>query len=111
MNVVGDCNDENNFPHKFLLTNTQVSKIWKAFGNGSPDNIKFSKTQLFQIIESGGFAVYDVTEPLIKGLESMAKFIVNKLKNVLNNKDKYFDTIKTVTNSTKVLRVIKNLLE
>ena len=41
----------------------------------------------------------------------MAKFIVNKLKNVLKNKDKYFDTIKTVTNSTKVLRVIKNLLE
>ena len=27
------------------------------------------------------------------------------------NKDKYFDTIKTVTNSAKVLRVLKNLLE
>ena len=66
---------------------------------------------MFQIIESGGFPVYDVTESLIKGLESMAKFNVNKLKNVLKNKDKYFDTIKTVTNSTKVLRVIKNLLE
>ena len=24
-NVVGDSNDENNFPHKLLLTNTQVS--------------------------------------------------------------------------------------
>ena len=23
-NVVGDSNDENNFPHKLLLTNTQV---------------------------------------------------------------------------------------
>ena len=24
-NVVGDCNDQKNFPHKLLLTNTQVS--------------------------------------------------------------------------------------
>ena len=28
-NVVGDSNDETNFPHKFLLTNTQVSKSVK----------------------------------------------------------------------------------
>ena len=26
-NVVGDSNDENNFPHKLLLTNTQVSRL------------------------------------------------------------------------------------
>ena len=30
-NVVGDSNDENNFSHKLLLTNTQVSKLRKAF--------------------------------------------------------------------------------
>ena len=29
-NVVGDPNDQNNFPHKLLLTNTQVSKLRKA---------------------------------------------------------------------------------
>ena len=28
-NVVGDSNDENNFPHKFLLTNTQLSRFIK----------------------------------------------------------------------------------
>ena len=28
-NVVGDSNDKNNFPHKLLLTNMQVSKILK----------------------------------------------------------------------------------
>ena len=28
-NVVGDSNDENNFPHKLLLTNTQVLKLLK----------------------------------------------------------------------------------
>ena len=26
-NVLGDSNDEDNFPHKFLLTNTQVSRL------------------------------------------------------------------------------------
>ena len=37
-NVVGDSNDETNFPHK-LLTDTQVSKICKAFANGLSVNI------------------------------------------------------------------------
>ena len=32
-NVVGDSNDENNFPHKLLLTNIQVSKLCKVFAN------------------------------------------------------------------------------
>ena len=34
-NVVGDSIDENNFPHTLFLTNTQVSKLRKAFANGS----------------------------------------------------------------------------
>ena len=33
-NDVGDSNDENNIPDKFLLTNLQVSKLRKAFGTG-----------------------------------------------------------------------------
>ena len=45
-NVAGDSNDENNFPHKLLLTNTHVSKLRKAFANGLLDNVKLSKTQL-----------------------------------------------------------------
>ena len=39
-NLVGDSNDENNFLHKLVLTNTQVSKLHKAFANGSSANIK-----------------------------------------------------------------------
>ena len=39
-NVVGDSDNENNFSHKLLLTNTQVSKLRKAFANKSLDNIK-----------------------------------------------------------------------
>ena len=48
-NIVGDSNDQNNFLHKLLLTNTQVSRLRKAFTNGSSVNIKLSKTQLHKI--------------------------------------------------------------
>ena len=49
-NVVGHSNDENNFPRKLLLTNTQVSKLHKASqANGSSAYIKLSKTQLHKI--------------------------------------------------------------
>ena len=51
----GDFNDKNNFSHKLLITNTQVSKLFKAFANGSSANTKLSKTQLHQIGQSGGF--------------------------------------------------------
>ena len=54
-NVVGDSNDENNFLHKLLLTNTQVSKLRKAFANNSSANLKLSKTHLQKIGKSGQF--------------------------------------------------------
>ena len=54
-NVVGDSYDENNFLHTLLLTNTQVSKLCKAFPNNSSANIKLSETQLHKIGQSGGF--------------------------------------------------------
>ena len=45
-NVASDSNDENNFPHKLVLTNTQVSKLRKALANNYSANINLSKTQL-----------------------------------------------------------------
>ena len=45
LNLIGNSNDESNFPHKSLLSNTSDSKIRKAFTNGLSANIKFSKTQ------------------------------------------------------------------
>ena len=44
LNVVGDSNDDTNSPYNLILTDTTVSKISKAFANGSSDNIKLSKT-------------------------------------------------------------------
>ena len=52
---VDESNDKNNFPHKLLLTNTQVSKLRKAFANNSLANIKLSKTQSHKIGQFGGF--------------------------------------------------------
>ena len=49
-NIVGDSNNENNFLHKLLLANTQISKLCKAFANGSSANIKLLKTQLHRIV-------------------------------------------------------------
>ena len=38
-NVTGDSNDENNLPHRLLLTNTQVSRLREAFENNSSATI------------------------------------------------------------------------
>ena len=43
-NVIGDSNDENNFLHKLLLTNTQVSKLCKSFAINSSANIELVTT-------------------------------------------------------------------
>ena len=48
-NVFGNSNDKNNFPHKLLVTNTQVSRFCKAFANNFSANIKLSKTQFYKI--------------------------------------------------------------
>ena len=45
LNVVDDSSDENNFPHKFFLTNTQFLRLCKKFANNSLANIKLLKTQ------------------------------------------------------------------
>ena len=64
-NVVGDSSDENNFPHKLLLTSTQVAKLRKAFANNSSANVELSKTQLHKIGQSGGF-LERLLGPLLK---------------------------------------------
>ena len=82
-NVVRHSNDENNFPHKLLLTNTQVSSLHKAFANGSSANIKLSKTQLHKIGQSGGF-LGRLLGPLLKtGLPLMENVLKPLAKSIL----------------------------
>ena len=73
--MVGDSNNGTNFPHNLLLTNTQVSRLRKAFANKSSANIKLSKTQLNEITQSGGF-LGRLSRPLLKsGLPLMKKVL------------------------------------
>ena len=82
-NVVGDSNNENNFLHKLLLTNTQVFKLHKVFLNNSSANTKFSKTQLHKIGQSGGF-LGRLLGPLLKtGLHVIGKVLKPLAKSVL----------------------------
>ena len=53
--VADNSNAENNFLHKLLLTNTQVSKLCKAFANKSASNIEFLKFPLHKMGQSETF--------------------------------------------------------
>ena len=44
--MVGNSNNETNFPHKLLLTNRQILSLRKAFANHTSVDIKLSKEQL-----------------------------------------------------------------
>ena len=48
--MIGNSDDETNFPDKLLLTNSQVANLRKAFANYLSTDIKLSKTQLSKMI-------------------------------------------------------------
>ena len=82
-NIIDDSNGETNFPHELLLTDRQVSRIRKAFSNNSSVDIKFSKTQLSKMIQSGGF-LGKLLGPLLKtGLPLIKNVITPLAKSVL----------------------------
>ena len=77
-NMVGNSNDNTNFPGELLLTNRQVENIRKAFANHSSTDIKLSK-----MIQSGGF-LGKLLGPLLKtGLPLMKSVIKPLAKSVL----------------------------
>ena len=82
-NVIGDSNGNGNSPHELLLTDRQVSSIRKAFATNSSVDIKFSKTQLSKMIQSGGF-LGKLLGPLLKtGLPLMKNVLTPLAKSVL----------------------------
>ena len=83
MIVDGDSNDKNNFLHKLLLTNTQVSKLCKICTNGSSANTKLSKTQLHKIGQSGEF-LGRLSGPILKtGLPLLGNVLKPLAKSVV----------------------------
>ena len=80
-NLIGD--DETNFPYKLLLTNRQVLNLRKIYADKSSTDIKFSKTQISKMIQSGGF-LGRLLGPLLKTVLSLMKNVIKPLaKSVL----------------------------
>ena len=80
-NMIGD--NETNFPHNLLLTNSQVANLRKTFVNYLSTDIKLSKTQLSKMIQSGGF-LGRLLGPLLKtGLPLIKNVIKPLAKGVL----------------------------
>ena len=86
-NMIGDT--ETDFPHKLLLTNREVSNLCKAFAIHLSADIKLSKTQLSEMVQSRGFLgrlpgpllktglplIKNVIKPLAKSVKPLAKTI------------------------------------
>ena len=81
-NMIGNSDDETNFPHKLLLTNRQVANLRRAFANHTSTDIRLSKTELSKMIQSGVF-LGRLLGPLLKtGLQLMKSVIQPLAKSV-----------------------------
>ena len=74
--MVGNSDDEINFPHKLLLTNRQTLSLRKDFNNHTSGDIKFSKAQLTKM-QKGGFLKFLM--PLLKSGLPLLKSVVKPL--------------------------------
>ena len=82
-NMIGNSDNETNFPHKLLLTNRQVANLRRAFTKYLSTDIKFPETQLTKMIQSRGF-LGRLLGPLLKtGLLLMKNVIKPLAKSVL----------------------------
>ena len=80
--MVGNSNDNTNFPHKLLLTDRQVANIRKAFSNNLSTDVEFSKNQLSKMMQSRGFLgnlLSKLVGPLMKVARSLAKNVLAPL--------------------------------
>ena len=73
-NMIGNSDDETNFPHKLLLTNRQIANLRIAFANRTSTDIKLSKAQLTKM-QNGGFLRFLATllKPGLPLLKSVIK--------------------------------------
>ena len=74
--------DENNFPHKLLLTNRQVANLRKAFANHTSTDIKLSNTQLSKMIQLERF-LGRLLGPLLKTGLPLMKSVIQLLAKIV----------------------------
>ena len=75
-NMVGNSNDETNFPHKLLLINRKILSFRKAFANHTPVDIKLLKAQLTKM-QKGVFLKFLMS--LLKSELPLLKSVVKPL--------------------------------
>ena len=75
-NMIGNSDDEANFPHKLLLTDRKATNLRKAFANHTSTDIKLSKAQLTKM-QKGGF--FRFLAPLLKSGLLLLKSIIKPL--------------------------------
>ena len=81
--MIGNSDDETNFPHKLFLTNRQVANLRKAFVKHTSTDFKLSKTQSFAIIQLERF-LGRLLGPLLRtGLPLMKSVVMPLAKSVL----------------------------
>ena len=74
--MIGNLDDEANFPHKLLLTNRQVANLRKAFDNQTSTDMKLSKAQLTKM-QKGGLLRF--LAPLLKSGLLLVKSVIQPL--------------------------------
>ena len=82
-NMIGNSDDKINFQHELSLTNRQAANLREAFANNSSSDIKVSKNQLSNTLQSEGFLGRRI-DPLLKpGLPLMKNLMKPLAKSVL----------------------------
>ena len=85
-NMVGNSDDEANFPHKLLLTNRQILSLRKVFASHTSADIKFSKF-LMPLLKSG----LPLLKSVVKSLGMLGLTAAASATDAAINKKKYLD--------------------
>ena len=83
-NMTDNSNDETNFLHELVLTDSHVSRFRKTFANNLSATTKLWKPELSKIIQSGGF-IFNLLNVLVSPLNG-SNFLKNLYKELIENK-------------------------
>ena len=101
--MVGNSDDETNFPHEFLLTNRQVANLCKSFANYLSPDVKLLKIQLSKMVQSG--------ELLGRFLGPLLKTGLQLMKNIIKPLAKIVLIPLWLTAAAADARIYKNILQ
>ena len=114
--MIRSFSDESNFLHKLLLTNRQISRLYKAFEKNSSAITKLSKTQLSKEGQSGEIsdrllgALLKIGLPLMENvLQSLTKSVLMPLRLTAGVSTTDVAIQKTIFGSGLITLIISNV--